>query len=136
MVRSSLQLDVRGTNLLGQDDAMNATRNAQFEQTLLAERSRLKQMLDRLSLPPTDAAGEHGRFGDDVVASSGGASSEDDHALAVHTSHELADIERALDALREDPEHFGLCTTCSRPISLERMRLVPGTRHCRLHAPR
>ena len=114
---------------------MNATRNAQFEQTLLAERSRLKQMLDCLSLPPTDAAGEHGRFGDDVVASSGGASSEDDHALAVHTSHELADVDRALLALREDPEHFGLCVICSRPIPFDRLRLLPGTRHCRTHAP-
>jgi len=114
---------------------MNANRTAQFEQTLLAERERLQQVLDRLSAPPADVSGEHGRFGDDVVASSGGASSEDDHALAVHTSRELGDIERALELLREDPEHFGLCATCSRPIPLERLRLVPGTRHCRRHAP-
>ncbi len=114
---------------------MNATKSAHFEQTLLAERTRLKQMLERLSVPPTDAAGEHGRFGDDVVASTGGASSEDDHALAVHTSHELAEVDRALLALREDPAHFGLCATCSRPIPLDRLRLLPGTRHCRTHAP-
>ena len=114
---------------------MNATRNAQFEQTLLAERRHLKQMLDRLSLPPTNAAGEHGRFGDDVVASTGGASFEDDHALAVHTSHELADVDRALLALREDPEHFGLCVSCSHPIPLDRLQLIPGTRYCRTHAP-
>ena len=114
---------------------MNATRSAQFEQTLLAERKQLRQVLDRLSVPPTDGAGEHGRFGDDVVASSGGASSEDDHALAVHTSRELGDVERALVTLRENPEHFGLCATCSRPIPLERLRFVPGTRHCRTHAP-
>lgn len=114
---------------------MNATRTAQLEQTLLTERKRLQEVLDRLSVPPTDAAGEHGRFGDDVVASSGGATSEDDRALAVHTSRELEDIERALMSLREDPEHFGRCTTCSRPIPLERLALVPGTRHCRTHAP-
>ena len=114
---------------------MNATRSSQFEQALLTERQRLQQELDRLSIPPTDAAGEHGRFGDDVVASTGGASAEDDPAHAVHTSRELDVIERALMALREDPEHFGLCTICSRPIRLERLLLVPGTHYCRKHAP-
>ena len=114
---------------------MNATRSAKLERTLLAERERLQQVLDGLSQPPTDAAGEHGRFGDDVIASTGGASVEDDHALAVHTSRELADVDRALASLREDPEHFGLCATCSRPISRERLLLVPGTRFCRTHAP-
>jgi RNA polymerase-binding transcription factor DksA len=118
-----------------EDDTMNATRSAQFGQTLLAERARLVAVLDGLSTPPTDASGEHGRFGDDVVASAGGASVEDDHALAVHTSRELADVERAIASLREDPEHFGHCATCARPISLERLRLVPGTRYCRTHAP-
>ena len=113
---------------------MIPARTAQLEQSLLAERERLQQVLDRL-VPPTDETGEQFRFGDDVVASTGGASSEDDHALAVHTSRELGGIERALTALREDPEHFGLCTTCSRPIPLERLKLVPGTRHCRTHAP-
>ena len=51
------------------------------------------------------------------------------------TARELEDIERALTSLREYPEHFGRCTTCSRPIPLERLALVPGTRHCRTHAP-
>ena len=114
---------------------MTATRSARLERTLLAERERLQQALDQLTVPPADAAGEHGRFGDDVVASTGGATSEDDRALAVHASRELDEIERALMTLREDPEHFGLCTTCARPIPLERLLLVPGTRHCRTHAP-
>lgn len=114
---------------------MNATRNAKLEQRLLAERDRLQQVLDQLSVPPTDATGEHGRFGDDVVASTGGASSEDDRALAVHTSRELDEIEHALTALREDPEHFGLCAVCLRPIARERLAVVPGTRYCRKHAP-
>jgi len=113
---------------------MNATRSAQFERTLLAEREQLERTLDRLSATPTDAAGGHGRFGDDAVTSTGGASTDDDRALAVHASRELADVDRALAALREDPEHFGFCATCSRPIPLERLRLVPGTRHCRTHA--
>ena len=114
---------------------MSADRIAKLERALLAERERLQQVLDRLSVPPADETGEPFRFGDDVVASTAGASAEDDHALAVHASRELGGIERALAALREDPEHFGLCTTCSRPIPLERLLLVPGTRHCRTHAP-
>ena len=42
----------------------------QLERSLLAERSRLQRELERLTTPPTDAAGGHGRFGDDTVESS------------------------------------------------------------------
>ena len=108
----------------------------QLERSLLAERSRLQRDLERLTTPPTDAAGGHGRFGDDTVESSAGASAEVDRSLALHATRELEDVDRALTLLREDPAHFGKCATCTRPIPLERLRLVPGTRYCRQHAPR
>jgi RNA polymerase-binding transcription factor DksA len=107
----------------------------QLERTLLAERSRLERELERLTTPPTDAAGEHGRLGDDEVASTAGASADVDRAIAVQTTRELADVDHALAQLHDDPEHFGRCAVCARPISLERLRLVPGTRYCRKHAP-
>lgn len=114
---------------------METTRYARLEQALLAERQRLQQVLDRLSVPPADETAEPFRFGDDVVASTGGASSEDDHALAAHTLRELGHVERTLAALRENPRDFGICATCSRPIPRDRLILVPGTRYCRTHAP-
>ena len=107
----------------------------QLERSLLAERSRLQRELERLTTPPTDAAGGHGRFGDDTVESSAGSSAEVDRALALHTTRELDEVDRALALLHEDPAQFGVCATCFRPIPLERLRLVPGTRYCRTHAP-
>ena len=115
---------------------MTTAHAKQFERALLAERSRLERELERLTTPPTDASGGHGRLGDDVVESSAGASADVDRALAAHTSRELEDLDRALVLLRQDPEQFSRCAICERPISLERLRLVPGTRYCHKHAPR
>ena len=98
---------------------MTHARAEQLERNLLAERSRLERELERLTTPPTDAAGGHGRFGDDEVASAAGSSADVDRAIAVQTSRELDDVERALTQLREDPEHFGRCAVCNRPIALE-----------------
>lgn len=118
-----------------EDQTMTHARAEQLERNLLAERSRLERELERLTTPPTDAAGGHGRFGDDAVESAAGSSADVDRAIAVQASRELGDVERALTQLREDPDQFGRCAVCNRPISLERLRLVPGTRFCRKHAP-
>ena len=106
----------------------------QLERSLLAERARLQHEIDQLT-PPTDVAGGHGRLGDDEIASTAGTSAEVDHALAARASRELDDVDRALIQLYEDPDHFGLCATCARPIPIARLRLVPGTRYCRTHVP-
>jgi DnaK suppressor protein len=121
--------------LFGEDETMTTKNAKQLERSLLAERARLERELERLTTPPTDAEGGHGRLADDQVESSAGASAEVDRAIAVLTSRELADVDRALDRLHEDPAHFGVCETCARPIPLERLRLVPGSRYCRTHAP-
>lgn len=107
----------------------------QLERNLLAERARLEREIDRLS-PPTDAAGGHGRLADDEIASTAGTSAEVDQVLTERASRELDEVDRALTQLLEDPEHFGMCATCARPIPMQRLRLVPGTRYCRVHAPR
>ena len=107
----------------------------QLERNLLAERARLERELMALTTPPTDAEGGHGRLADDQVESSAGASAEVDRAIAEVASRELADVEGALARLHDDPASFGVCETCARPIPLERLRLVPGTRYCRTHAP-
>ena len=113
---------------------MHDSQRAHFERRLLADRARLQKVLAGVETPPRDAAGEFGRFGDDAVSSSGGASVDDDRALAAHALRELSDIDRALAQLREDPEHFGICTKCAKRIPYERLRLVPDTHYCAAHA--
>jgi RNA polymerase-binding transcription factor DksA len=114
---------------------MTRTRAKQLERHLVAERARLQREVERLTTPPTDASGDHGRFGDDEIASTAGTSAEVDHAIAAHESRELEDVERALIQLHQDPDHYGVCATCGHPIPIARLRLVPGTRYCRIHAP-
>jgi len=115
---------------------MNDSQRARFERQILAERRRLEQVQARLEDEPRVATGDRGRFADDAVRSSVGASAEDDRALMSHTARELSELDEALRRLREDPDRFGVCATCGKAIPTERLRLVPGTRHCVTHAPR
>ena len=114
---------------------MNDSQRAGFERQILAERKRLEQDLARLDDEPRASTGDQGRFADDAARSSVGATAEDDRALMSHTVRELADLDEALRQLREDPQHFGVCVICGKAIPTERLRLVPGTRHCVAHAP-
>ena len=113
---------------------MNDSQRARFERQILAERKRLEQDLARVEGEPRAATGDRGRFADDAVRSSVGASAEDDRALMSHTARELAELDGALRRLREDPDRFGICLTCGKAIPAERMRLVPSSRHCVTHA--
>jgi RNA polymerase-binding transcription factor DksA len=106
----------------------------QLERDLLAERARLEREVERLATP-TDNEGDRGRFGDDETAGTAGTNREVDGWLAAHSARELDDVDRALTQLLEDPDHFGSCVTCGRPIPIERLRLIPGTRYCLAHAP-
>ena len=120
---------------LREDRTMTRAHAQQLERDLQVERARLQREVERLTTPPTDAAGAHGRFADDEIASTAGTSAEVDHALAAYAARELYDVDSALARLHEDPLHFGLCATCARPIPIARLRLVPGTRYCRAHVP-
>jgi RNA polymerase-binding transcription factor DksA len=113
---------------------MKASTRAELERRLLEERERLQGDLARLDSQPRETEDDRGRFADEAVAGTAGASVEVDRALGWHTARELGDVELALQLLRDDPEQFGLCATCKRPISLERLRLVPSARYCRIHA--
>ena len=114
---------------------MNDSQRARFERQIRAERGRLQEVLTHLASQPRDATGDRGRFADDAASSSSGASLDDDRALISHTTRELVDLDAALRQLHDDPTHFGVCATCGTSIPLERLRLVPGTRHCIAHAP-
>ena len=114
---------------------MKDSTRADLERRLLDERARLQKDLARLDAQPRSTEDELGRFADDAVPGTAGSSVEVDRALGWHAAHELDDVEQALHLLRNDPEQFGLCATCKRPIAVERLRLVPTARHCRIHAP-
>ena len=114
---------------------MTKARRQGIERALLDERVRLQREIAGVTTSATGEPAVHGRLADEVTAGAAGASVEDDLAVERHASRELAEIERALMLLQQDPAHFGLCATCQRPIPLERLRLVPGTRYCRTHAP-
>ena len=115
---------------------MNDSQRARFERQILAEREHLVKDLARLADEPRAANGDRGRFADDAARSSVGVSVDDDKAIMSHTARELAELDEALRQLREDPLRFGVCVTCGKAIPTERLRLVPSTRHCVIHAPR
>lgn len=114
---------------------MNDSQRARLERQILAERKRLSEDLDRVASGQRDTVGDRPRLRDDAEASSAGGSLDDDRASMTHTVRELAELDDALRQLREDPVHFGRCATCGATIPMERLRLVPGTRHCVAHAP-
>lgn len=55
---------------------------------------------------------------------------ERDHAAEIHEATRLAAVERAIDQLHTDPEHYGICVECGRAIDSDRLRIVPTTRYC------
>jgi RNA polymerase-binding transcription factor DksA len=55
---------------------------------------------------------------------------ERDHAIEIHEEARVSAIRRAIDQLHTDPEHYGICIECGRPIDTDRLRIVPTTRYC------
>jgi RNA polymerase-binding transcription factor DksA len=55
---------------------------------------------------------------------------ERDHAARLHEDEKLAAVERAIETLHTDPEHYGICVDCGRQIDPDRLRIVPATRLC------
>lgn len=61
---------------------------------------------------------------------------EREHAARVHEEKQLAALDRALETLHDDPERYGICVKCGRPIDSDRLRIVPATRYCEDDAER
>lgn len=55
---------------------------------------------------------------------------EMDVILTQRASRELEEIDEALRRFYEAPERFGVCEITGKPISLERLDLLPWTRTC------
>lgn len=112
---------------------MTTADRRQLERSLQGERARVQRMLTRLD--PSILGEEAGRFGDDLASrAASGVSTEDDRAIAAHAHRELEELDAALRLLYENPERYGTCRICGRPISLTRLALVPATRLCQRHA--
>ena len=105
---------------------MNATDQQRYKRLLLAK-------LEELSVTQADASplalGAGGQVGD--VADQANADAEADLHIRLHQSdvHLLRAIEDALARITQD--RFGVCETCSAPISKARLEAVPWTRLCR-----
>lgn len=114
---------------------MIKSRCTRQERHLLAERRRIEEMLASADSLTVESSGDRGRVGDDLTMSTTGGSADDDRAMIVHAARELAEIDDALERLREDPGRYGVCVSCRHAIPLERLRLVPATRYCQIHQP-
>lgn len=113
---------------------MSPTQLHRFELRLLSERARVDRLLERFA-PTTVGAEEHGRFGDDLSSRATiGVCRDDDSVVEAHAQRELAAIDAALRLLYDEPEHYGVCIVCGRPITLGRLDLLPTTRFCQRHA--
>ncbi len=115
---------------------MTAATRAHYVNLLLNERSRLAHTLDEIadaSPGPDGLAVEHVP-GIDADAGGAGAGHEDDDAIALRESAALAEVDEAIRLLYEEPQQYGVCVRCGRPISAARLELVPTTRVCERHA--
>lgn len=111
---------------------MKPEQRVHFQAVLESERDRIVALLDAAIAIPAAAAG--GAPGEEPVAGINGAALVDDTALIARQSAALAEVDRALRLLREDPERYGVCTECGKPIASSRLELVPTARRCARHA--
>jgi DnaK suppressor protein len=66
--------------------------------------------------------------GDEADAANDGAQNELNSQLAALESRELAQVERAIDLIRQG--RYGLCEICEEPIPIERLKALPFTPVC------
>lgn len=92
---------------------------------LMAKRNSLRKRLaeeHNLTLPTWTGSRDVGD------AASEGAEAELDNQLAALESRELAQIEQAIENIRDG--RYGLCELCDKPIPIERLKALPFTTHC------
>lgn len=114
---------------------MNEKNRKRIEQRLHEERRRVAEALaeidDRFADLVPDSDGDLSKYpfhladeGTDTMEQ------EKDALLATQEGRIFAAIDDALRTLYHEPESFGECESCGEEISVERMELVPWTRHC------
>lgn len=105
------------------------------------ERIQLREVLRQaraqsvLALAATNAAIEKRAN----VASEGGLSAaarveqQVDRFIAAEESETLFAIHTALQLLHDEPERYGVCERCGRPLSAEQLRFSPWISSCERH---
>jgi DnaK suppressor protein len=131
-------IGLAGTGPDGNDDnevgmTMNETERNRIEERLLEEREdrletlaefddRFKERVDagELSHYPLHMADE----GTDTMEQ------EKDFLLAHQEGEQLLEIDESLRRLYREPDTFGVCESCGREISRERLEVVPWAKRC------
>jgi DnaK suppressor protein len=115
---------------------LNAEQLQHFEERLQEERSRALRILNR-SLSENADESEQDQAGDLThlpfhLADRGTDTmqTELDAANDTRVSHELAEIDAALERLYRTPERFGICEETGAEIPIERLELIPWARTC------
>nr|PZN88774.1 MAG: hypothetical protein DIU52_16010 [bacterium] len=106
-----------------------------IEQRLLRERERARRSLgqfDQLAKVSAEQADSDLYSYSDHIADLGTDAMEREKMLlfASKEGRYLYRIEEALRRLYKDPENFGLCHNCGKPISFERLDALPHARYC------
>ncbi|MGH7615947.1 MAG: TraR/DksA family transcriptional regulator [Gemmatimonadaceae bacterium] len=110
----------------------NEERHA-LERLLRSERGALVREIERIRLESSSAVSAVAP-GDDAQFGVSGSSADDDAAVDARERAALADVEAALRLLEQTPDRYGLCSVCGHAIAMSRLRVVPSTRVCGLHA--
>lgn len=113
---------------------MNRIDRDRIEARLMEERGRVMDSLSRVredATIGTDEDGDLTRY-PTHPADEGTDTMEQEKALALlgQESDRLTLIDDALGRLAKGPETFGICENCGKPIPLDRLDLIPWTRHC------
>lgn len=110
-----------------------------LEARLLEERSKRQDDLDTaLESVPETPGGSAGELSDVPSHPADAASHTDemdrDHRTAERSTEAIRRIDEALERLRDRPADYGRCAVCQQVIAVERIELIPWTRHCAEHA--
>jgi DnaK suppressor protein len=113
---------------------MESTKRDQIEKRLLTERSRVLRAVERLDQDARIGVGADGDLTSYPLhlADEGTDSMEKEKELLLLSTEGrlLYEIDDALRRLYKEPERFGLCSSCTREIGIERLDIVPWARHC------
>ena len=106
-----------------------------FRTMLLEERERVRNAIDNLhretpgNLEDTsgeiNASGVDNHMGDTATAT---LDREIDYSLEDNAGHVLAEIDAALERIEDGT--YGICETCGRPISEDRLEAIPYATQC------
>jgi DnaK suppressor protein len=114
---------------------LNKKQLAHIEKRLLDERARALRSLglfDEMAKADRESADSDLAAYTDHMADQGTEAMEREKAalFATKEGRYLYRLEEALRRLYNDPEHFGACHTCSKPVGFERLDALPHARYC------